>query len=1368
MTSITQSSPDSTSEDVMLLQRLASVADHTRHCVAIMDTEGLLLWVNESFRSTFEYELHELVGQNPCELLSGPDSDPEVARQIGESIVGGRSFSTEFLNYTKSGRTVWLQITIDPVFENSSLVGAIGIGADVTEKRELEMRLAESEAKRRQLLDDLKEVVFEVDSKGHWTFLSKAWETASGYSIHETLGQRLMSYVWPQDVEKQLAMWSELPARGEREAAVRFRIRHADGDQRWFVCFATLNYDTQGQFAGARGTLTDITDRVKAEEELRRTQERYELAIGGSLDAVWDWDPATKHIFLSPRFADIVGCDVSELPTHSNDLVALVHPDDFEMQRDLMSQHLRGEIPTFEAEYRLRRKDGEYVWVLARGSAVFDERGEPTRMAGSYRDITEKKLANDKLRESQEILDEAQELARVGSWTYDIVRDEVTWSANLYRIFDMPPDAPGIGFQDVLARIHPKHMEQFKKVVLGAIADRKEYAHDYRIVRPGGEIRHVHGKGRPVLNSEGETIKLVGYVQDVTEQRHAEEALRESEERFRQLAEAISAVFWITDVRDNRVLYVSPAYEDAWGLSRERLHRDSGAFLRAVHPADLARVRQAFNRHDIDRAYEYRVRRPDGSYRWVRSRMYPIRDESGELIRVVGLAEDITEPMETRLAIEKSEKLLMEAQRLARLGSWEVDLPSRRILWSAQTFELFDRDPKLGGPTIEEYVTTMVPEVGELVLKQHLAAMRHRHPVNYEVVRTAKDGTPRYLKIIGEPVVSDDGKVWKIHGSVQDITESRQAEQELVRTREEALAASRLKSDFLANVSHEIRTPMNGVIGMIDLLLDSSLTAEQREYALTIRKSAEGLLSLLNDILDFSKIEAGKLQLESQEADLVEVAEDVAEMFSLRAATRGIELHLNVDWLSPSLISGDAARLRQILTNLASNALKFTDKGRVEIGVTVSQNNARLWVSDTGVGIPDHELSTIFESFTQVDSSTTRKYGGTGLGLAMVKQLADLMGASVIVQSELGQGSTFAVELPLSQPPRTRLIEPTFNHVVVHISRNGSLAQRAEACLRALGLSITDSPDKAHLIVVEDAPSLKLPAVSEAVPTLGVTSAPATEMPTHDILRTPITRKVLMQSVSALLGIQTETEDRQAYKRALLVEDNVLNRSIARHQLARLGFETDVASTGAEAVSMTRATAYDVILMDVQLPEMDGIEATKQIREYEDRISRHTPILALTAYAMEGQKERCLAAGMDDFIVKPLRVEEFQQKVDQWAGSTSRSGSRIDRAYLAEISGGDAEFETELLEVYLSSAPLVLEDLRTAVAQQDMSSIYSCAHTLKGSSRSIGANQFAQLCERLEMAAKELNKATIEPEFRQLEKQFDLLLQDVRGICQAS
>ena len=1335
------------------IRRLALIAERTRHCVGIMDEEGRLQWANESFFRTFEFDASELYGEHACFILSGPETDPVVLENLYACVQAGDNFSGEIQALSKSGRSIWLQITIDPILEDGHHRGAVAIGLDVTETRQLRIMLTKSEERYLRLLDDLREVVFEVDRTGNWTFLSKAWEQVSGYAIDETLGTPFMNYVWPSDQERQREMWAKLPAAKEREAAVRFRIRHADGAQRWFICFATLSYDAEGAFSGARGTLTEITERVAAEQQLEDTQERYSLAIAGTHDAIWDWDPESRLLYVSPRLAEMLGCSVEDLPKDSKGLVDLVHPDDFELQRDLMSQHLRGERSKFEAEYRLRKANGEYIWVLARGQAVFDDDGEPRRMTGSFSDITDKRLAIERLRESEELLAEAQHLAHIGSWSYDVERGVLTWSRSMYAIYGLQPQDQPPTLSDVISVVHPNHRGSFEQTVRVAIESKSSYSQDYWVTWPSGEVRYIHSKGTPVLNDDGDLVRMVGYVQDVTDQRKAEAALRESEERFRQLAEAISAVFWITDIRENRVLYISPAYEESWGLSKERLFRDSGAFLRAVHPADLARIRHAFAIHDTRSAHEYRVRRIDGTYRWVRSRMYPIKDANGSIERVVGFAEDITEPMEARLALERSEKLLNEAQRVAKLGSWEMDIPSRRIIWSAQTFALFDRDPRQGAPTTDEYVSGLDRELGEDVVRQHLAAIRHHTPVNYEVQLPTADGSVRYLQIIGEPVVSQDGKVWKIHGSVQDITEIRLAEREFVRAREEALNASRLKSDFLANVSHEIRTPMNGVIGMIDLLLDSQLTEEQRDYATTIRKSAEGLLSLLNDILDFSKLESGKLELTQELTDLAEIVEEVAELYVIRAASQAIDLNVDVDWTAPAIVSIDASRVRQILSNLVSNAIKFTNDGAVTIRLRLTPEEAALEVADTGVGIPAGEIATIFESFTQVDSSATRRYGGTGLGLAIVRQLVEVMGGRVSVTSEVGLGSTFTVALPLPDSPQSRPPQTIFAGVVAKVEVQGEVKEKVGQMLDSLGVATSGAPS----VVISETPKVRSLILS---PT-GERSGKSGE----EVVPPPLTRRSLAEKLCLMLDIDcSDFAPRSAKKRALVIEHNDLARRVATRQLRRQGFEVDFAE-GAEVVSMACALPYDLILLDLQMPDLDILESLQAIRDHERVIARHTPILAVTAYAIGEERERYLAAGVSDLLDKPLQPEEFQKKVDQWAGSAGRNGSRIDRAYLSEISGGDFEFECELLQVYLSSAPGIISDLRQAAGALDFAKLHAGAHTLKGSSRSVGANGFAELCQRLELAAKEKNTAAIDPEFAQLEHQFGLLITEIEGIC---
>jgi two-component system, sensor histidine kinase and response regulator len=693
--------------------------------------------------------------------------------------------------------------------------------------------------------------------------------------------------------------------------------------------------------------------------------------------------------------------------------------------------------------------------------------------------------------------------------------------------------------------------------------------------------------------------------------------------------------------------------------------------------------------------------------------------------------------------------------------------------------------------------------------------------------RRRKDGRLVDVEVVAVPL-SLEGKQTGQLILYHDITERKRAEDALVGAKDAAEAASLAKSEFLANMSHEIRTPMNGIIGMTELALDTSLSPEQREYLGMVKTSANSLLALINDILDFSKIEAGKLEIEMIDFPFIQSLGETLKTLAFRAHAKGLELAWRVGLGVPDYLRGDAGRLRQVLVNLLGNALKFTERGEVVLNVEKEAEDERgillhFRVSDTGIGIPAEKQAMIFEAFTQADSSSTRKFGGTGLGLAITSRFVELMGGKIWVESEVGRGSAFHFtcrfdfaenRLPANAPADPETIQDLSvvvvddnqtNRIILveMLSAWGMRPQTVEG-----GKAALDALAKAHQqglpfrLVITDMqmPEMDGCSLSEEirrspdfgkVPILLLSSsvgqgeaARCRESGVAAWLMKPVQPSELLDAILAALSKPTETpqplptllapaEQEIPRMKILLAEDNAVNRKLATTLLEKRGHIVVVTENGREALDALERERVDLVLMDVQMPVMDGLEAIQAIRAKEQSTRAHLPIIAVTAHAMKGDRERCLEAGADDYVTKPIRLAELMAAMNRarlGIGSPARaaasaSSRHFDIASALERVDGDRDLLAEIAGMFADACPGNLVEIRQALEAGDVRLLERLAHTVKGAASSIGAVSVSAAALALENQARDGNLENGAALVGELTKKVELLLPELDSFC---
>jgi two-component system, sensor histidine kinase and response regulator len=773
-----------------------------------------------------------------------------------------------------------------------------------------------------------------------------------------------------------------------------------------------------------------------------------------------------------------------------------------------------------------------------------------------------------------------------------------------------------------------------------------------------------------------------------------------------------------------------------------------------------------------------------------------LRSNNGMVTGSIGIMRDISEQKLAEKALKASEAKFRQLIENAPLGI-SVTTPEGEVVSTNKAMlDLY------GLETQEEFARLNISErYCDPADRKRFLEMLERDGLvkDFQVQLKKKDGSNIWCSMSNIMQVSESNEKSLI--TIMDNIQNRKDfEIALQKQKEAAEAATRAKSDFLANMSHEIRTPMNGITGMAGLLADTPLSPEQLDYVESIKSSADALMTVINDILDFSRVEAGKLSLEPMEFDLRSSIENMNDVLAVRAREKKLEYTWLIDDKVPTQLVGDAGRLRQILINLIGNAIKFTPQGSVELNVnlaTASEKEAtlRFDIRDTGIGIPKDKVNLLFQPFTQADSSTVRRFGGTGLGLSISKRLVGLMGGKIGVDSIEGQGSRFWFTADFAKQAAggssgERLAHDISGLHVLGVDDNLTnrkllaqmlsswkcrveVVENAAVALVKLQTAATGG-DPFQLAIIDmlmpdvDGKTLgrMIKATSDLKQTILVSwssaggSAEEVELVNAGFaqcLYKPIKQSQLYNAIvkSVIKGplpveplpAVTDAATAETRKgRILLAEDNAVNQKVAVAMLARMGYYSDVAANGLEAVKMLSNFSYDLVLMDIHMPEMDGLEATRHIRSDQSNVRNpKIPIVAMTAAAMKGDRDNCLAAGMNDYLSKPIDLRELNRVLNQWVNRLNNGGEKTEKApvrktfnpkFLTDQLGGDSESCKEILEIFVADIPTRIKELEQALIARNYEIVRRSAHTIKGSAANVGA-------EGLQTAARELEQAVL-------------------------
>ena len=1440
-------SPQELEREASARRQLEELANAVPQMVWTARPDGYLDYYNDRW---YEYtgQPRDARGNQSWKDVLFPEDVERCQDSWSAAVHSGNRYEAQFrLKEQKTGRYRWHLGRALPVKEASGgIVRWIGTCTDIDDQKQAEENLRYNEEQFHTLGDSIPQLVSMTRPDGHTFWFNKRWHDFTGMAPESTLDwwERVID---PNDLPSVLEAWRTSLLSGEPFEMV-IHLRSASGIFHPFLSRTVPLRDSEGNILRWFGTSTDITERMRMEERLRKAgeeleirvlertleltqlnekfrhnEQRYRILVEATAAVVWQTLGSGEAVTLAPGWGKLSG--QTEEQIQGLGWIDAIHPDDKErVARDWSAALATGSL--YRTEYRLMAKDGECRYILTQGVPIPGENGTILEWMGVATDITDQKRAEIALAASERFARSTLDalgthiaiidgngliLAINRAWrefaVANVAKKEVGVGANYLEVCDSSSGHYGEEAATVAAGI--------RAIIRGEQAD---FALEYPCHSPTEKRWFLVGATK---FGEAGPLRVVVTHENITAAKLADQ----ERQKFVFLVENSTDFIGLSSLSGD-VIYLNPAADRLFGLDadlRKTATRVSDYFTESGQQiVKLAAEPALLDTGHWEGEVQFRNFLTGLPIEMETSAFVVREPNSAEILCIATIARDIRERKRQEREL-RSKTAFLEAQMESTLdGLLVVDDQQNQILKNQRFAEIW-QPPRQILERIEDeemlqFASNLMKYPGPFRDRVDFL-YAHRDMTAQEEIEL-KDG--RVLDRHTSPVTAPDGHYYGRIWAFRDITGKKRAEQDLLQAKADAEAASLAKSEFLANMSHEIRTPMNGVLGLTGLVLSTELTAEQRQYLDGVKLSGDALLNVINDILDFSKIEVGKLDLEAIDFDLGDALGNIVKTLALGAQAKGLELLYEIRSDVPDALIGDPARLRQIIVNLVGNAVKFTSQGEIAILVERDpsmQDGSCLHVSvrDTGVGIPADKQQVIFEAFTQADTSTTRTFGGTGLGLTISTRLVQMMGGRIWVESEVGRGSTFHFTVQFGLQKHSRIKRSPLlpaelvglrvlvvddnatnrrilNDVLRQWRMQPMLVDSGIAALAAVQ-SAFDARDPFALILLD----LMMPGMDGFAVAEHIRRKPDTVRPTilmlssvgqpGDIARCgelgvsaylfkPINPSELLAAIlKAIAGSLERYTPLAALPatgkvlagrrlRILVAEDNAINSLVAVRLLEKAGHSVVVAVNGQEALNTLERSSFDLVLMDVHMPIMGGFQAVARIREGEKVSGKHLPIVALTANAMKGDLENCLEAGMDGYVGKPIQEKELFAAIAAAVSSTGGT-ERANGSPPAEGLKIDMAFRRELAEMFLEDCPISMSEIRLAMASRDGPALKLAAHTLKGSAGAFQDQEAVAAATRMEMVGRDGDWEHAEATRLMLTREIDRLTKSLKEFTES-